>query len=275
MGLGFRLFVLLVSLVALISFGTLIFTKGFLLKRTVVNKTSECNVDFTIQSERHGEDGCWMHRRYRRAVLIVIDALKYDFMLFNSSLADHTAQYYENKLPVFHELLQRKPLNSRLFKFLADPPTTTLQRLKGLSTGSLPTFVDAGSNFASYEITEDNVIDQLQKLDKRITFMGDNTWMGLFPGRFYRSFPFPSFDVMDLHMVDNGILEHLLPELRRSDWDVLIAHFLGVDHCGHRFGPSHVEMSNKLQQMDSMIRLICQLIRCTHLIGFLILLLIL
>ncbi|XP_064608437.1 LOW QUALITY PROTEIN: GPI ethanolamine phosphate transferase 3-like [Liolophura sinensis] len=258
MGLGLRLFVLLLSLLALISLGTIIFTKGFLLKRTVVNKTSECSVDFTIQSERHGEEGCWMHRRYRKAVLIVIDALRYDFMLFNSSLADDTAQYFENKLPVLYELLQRKPLNSRLYKFVADPPTTTLQRLKGLTTGSLPTFVDAGSNFASYEITEDNVIDQLRKLNKRITFMGDDTWMGLFPGRFQRSFPFPSFDVMDLHTVDHGILEHLLPELRRSDWDVAIAHFLGVDHCGHRFGPSHIEMSKKLRQMDIMLRSIVE-----------------
>ena len=43
----------------------------------------------------------------------------------------------------------------------ADPPTTTMQRLKALTTGSLPTFVDAGSNFASSAIVEDNLIKQL------------------------------------------------------------------------------------------------------------------
>jgi GPI ethanolamine phosphate transferase 3 subunit O len=37
----------------------------------------------------------------------------------------------------------------------------TLQRLKGMTTGSLPTFIDMGSNFATPEINEDNVIDQI------------------------------------------------------------------------------------------------------------------
>ena len=49
--------------------------------------------------------------------------------------------------------------------------------------GSLPTFVDAGSNFASSEINEDNIIAQLQSRGKKIVFMGDDTWMGLFPSK--------------------------------------------------------------------------------------------
>jgi len=76
----------------------------------------------------------------------------------------------------------------------------------------------------------------------------------LFPGRFARSFPFPSFNVKDLDTVDNGVLEHLEQELLRPDWQLLIAHFLGVDHCGHTFGPKHPKMAEKLQQMDSMLR---------------------
>lgn len=39
--------------------------------------------------------------------------------------------------------------------------------------------------------------------------MGDDTWESLFPRRFHRSLPFPSFNVKDLHTVDNGILQHL------------------------------------------------------------------
>ena len=123
-----------------------------------------------------------------------------------------------------------------------------------MSTGSLPTFVDAGSNFASSNITEDNIISQLISLGKNITFMGDDTWGSLFPDSFHKSFPFPSFNVMDLHTVDNGVIEHLVPELKANDWDVLIGHFLGVDHCGHKFGPNHPEMAAKLTQMDSVLR---------------------
>jgi len=36
-----------------------------------------------------------------------------------------------------------------------------MQRLKGLTTGGLPTFVDIGKNFGSSAIEEDNIIDQL------------------------------------------------------------------------------------------------------------------
>lgn len=120
--------------------------------------------------------------------------------------------------------------------------------------GSLPTFVDAGKNFASSNITEDNIISQLKSLHKNITFMGDDTWESLFPGSFHKSLPFPSFNVMDLHTVDNGVIAHLVPELKSNDWDVLIGHFLGVDHCGHKFGPNHPEMASKLTQMDNVLR---------------------
>ena len=59
---------------------------------------------------------------------------------------------------------------------------------------------------------------------------------------------------MDLHTVDNGVIAHLIPELKTTDWDVLIAHFLGVDHCGHKYGPNHPEMASKLSQMDDVLR---------------------
>lgn len=39
-----------------------------------------------------------------------------------------------------------------------------------------------------------------------------------------------------------------------GEWDVLIAHFLGVDHCGHKHGPHHPEMAKKLSQMDQVIQ---------------------
>ncbi len=242
--------------------GTLLFTKGFLLKRLVVNENSTCHVNFT---DNLGEAGCWMHRRFNRSVVIIIDALRYDFASYNATLAKTESELpFQNKLKHIHELRSSKPLNSRLLKFVADPPTTTMQRLKGLTTGSLPTFVDAGANFHSSEILEDNWIDQFLKERKKVVFMGDDTWLSLFPNRFYRQYPFPSFNVQDLDTVDNGVLEHLTPELRKGDWDVLIAHFLGVDHCGHRYGPNHPEMARKLSQMDDMIRYHTQNISRNH-----------
>ena len=144
--------------------------------------------------------------------------------------------------------------HSLLFRFVADPPTTTMQRLKGLTTGSLPTFVDAGSNFAAAAIGEDNIVYQMVAADMNITFLGDSTWTDLFPDMFSKSFPYPSFNVMDLHTLDTAVKLQLQTELPANDWDVLIAHFLGVDHCGHTFGPEHPAMAAKLREMDAVVK---------------------
>jgi phosphatidylinositol glycan class O len=34
----------------------------------------------------------------------------------------------------------------------------------------------------------------------------------------------------------------------------MIAHFLGVDHAGHRYGPNHPEMESKLGQMSDILQ---------------------
>jgi predicted AlkP superfamily pyrophosphatase or phosphodiesterase len=49
-----------------------------------------------------------------------------------------------NLMVHMHRLLQRNYSQFRLFGFRADPPTTTSQRLKSITTGTLPTFVDIG-----------------------------------------------------------------------------------------------------------------------------------
>ena len=72
--------------------------------------------------------------------------------------------------------------------------------------------------------------------------------------RFKRSYPFPSFNVQDLHTVDKGVKKHLLPEIERGDFSLLIGHFLGVDHCGHRYAPDHPAMADKLTEMNDVIR---------------------
>jgi phosphatidylinositol glycan class O len=199
-----------------------------------------------------------MHACFKKAVIIIIDALRFDFVEFQSTTATGTTELpYQNKLRTIKHLLDTKPMNSRLYKFTADPPTTTMQRLKGLTTGSLPTFVDAGANFASAAIVEDNIIDQMVKTGKRVVFAGDDTWMGLFPSQFSRSFPYPSLNVKDLHTVDNGVIAHVGREMQSpeaDEWDVLIGHLLGVDHCGHTFGPYHPAMAQKLSQMDEFLQ---------------------
>lgn len=68
------------------------------------------------------------------------------------------------------ELLQADPSRALLYRFEADPPTTTMQRLKGLTTGSLPTFLDLRQNFHSPAVAEDSLIQQLRQQVRGLFF---------------------------------------------------------------------------------------------------------
>lgn len=49
-------------------------------------------------------------------------------------------------------------------------------------------------------------------------------------------------------------MQNLVPLLSRPDsWDVLIAHYLGVDHAGHTYGTNSKQMEEKLKQMDEQV----------------------
>uniref|UniRef100_A0AAY4B1M8 GPI ethanolamine phosphate transferase 3, catalytic subunit n=1 Tax=Denticeps clupeoides TaxID=299321 RepID=A0AAY4B1M8_9TELE len=240
---------LLLWVCAVFYVGIFLFVGGFLLVRLEVNRSSTCE-DVLLPDS--GGDFCWREPRFRRAVVLIVDALKADFAQYDPG--NMSPRPYENKLPVIEELVSSHPAHAGLFTFLADPPTTTMQRIKGFMTGSLPTFIDVGNNFASSAVLEDNLVHQLVQAGKHVVFMGDDTWENLFPKKFHRSLPFPSFNVKDLHTVDDGILQNIYPTLKGDDWDVLIAHFLGVDHCGHRYGPDHPAMAEKLTQMNGVIR---------------------
>lgn len=101
--------------------------------------------------------------------------------------------------------------------------------------------------------------------DKKIVFMGDDTWTSLYPGHFHEAYPYPSFIVRDLDTVDNGVIKYLLPTIKEevnnnTGWDVIIAHFLGVDHVGHTFGSNHPAMSKKMLQLDTELKKVMEAI---------------
>ncbi|KAK6457676.1 uncharacterized protein RJT20DRAFT_125489 [Scheffersomyces xylosifermentans] len=238
-------YVIVLVFLALVQFvGVGFFTKGFLLSRNVLPDVSECTDDES--------NTCMEEPRFEKAILLVIDALRFDFVI----PVEGSDEYYHNNFPIIHQLAQKD--NGVLLKFIADPPTTTLQRLKGLTTGSLPTIIDAGSNFDGDAIDEDNWLLQLHKNNKTIAFMGDDTWHALFNHYIEPelNFPYDSLNVWDFHTVDYGVIEHLFPLLHKENytrWDLLVGHFLGVDHVGHRYGPKHFTMKEKLNQMNDVI----------------------
>lgn len=248
---------------AIHTLGIYFFAKGFLLTRLILDHKSTCESPPVEVSHPYGPfpdiPGCWFPKEFDRAVIIVIDALRYDFTVpFLPTGEERGPRQFHNAFPVLYDTARTKPRNAFLLPFIADPPTTTLQRLKGLTTGSLPTFIDAGSNFAGTAIEEDNMLMQMRNLGKTIVHLGDDTWQSLFPGYFQDnlSHPYDSFNVWDLHTVDHGVTSHLLPLLQSgndTEWDFIFGHFLGVDHAGHRYGPDHAAMKDKLRQMNRVI----------------------
>ncbi|XP_062535293.1 GPI ethanolamine phosphate transferase 3-like [Armigeres subalbatus] len=256
----------------LLGAGIHLFSKGFLLTRMAQTDYNVCTLydDYRCENDKDYKGSCNGSEKVAsilrdvnqsasiclpqksKVILLVIDALRYDFGTFDADLK-HPLPYL-NKLPVLMELQNLYPDHTRKLKFVADPPTTTMQRLKGMTTGSLPTFIDIGSNFASPEINEDNVVDQWARNNKTAVFLGDSTWTELFPGRFKRKYDYPSFNIHDLDTVDRAVEKYLPREIAKKDWDVIVGHLLGVDHCGHRYGPLHDEMTRKLNEMDVLIR---------------------
>ncbi|PVU85164.1 hypothetical protein BB559_007172, partial [Furculomyces boomerangus] len=232
----------------------------------VKNEQRKDDSDKNDQIVNIGQRDCeWFPKNADSVIILLVDALRIDFATFDYTNSRHkqnkdgfssmnffggnTDSPYRNKLPIIENLLGTKPNQAELFRFRSDPPTTTLQRLKGLTTGQLPTFVDAGSNFGGSAIVEDNWISQLlnrashsnkgdtqtclnKKIQKpNIVFLGDDTWESLFPNFTTSSSykldentkleknngnnswvfarPFPSLNVWDLDTVDDGVLSRL------------------------------------------------------------------
>lgn len=184
----------LIWLCYLIVSSVLLFCKGFLLTRAVQPTNSTClsysDIPCTFEKSStlintnnvHNEQ-CSANEKIlsivtdfssasvvclpprAKVILLIVDALRYDFTLYDENVPNPLP--YQNKIPTIHDLLNKYSGQTRLYKFIADPPTTTMQRLKALTTGSLPTFIDAGSNFATSEINEDNLIDQVSLFEKQ------------------------------------------------------------------------------------------------------------
>lgn len=140
--------------------GVYLFTRGFLLTRMALSDISDC-----------AGKSCTLPETHQRLVLLVIDALRFDFVSPDPPLPN--SPYHHNILTLPRELTARDPTKSFLFHAFADPPTTTMQRIKGITTGSLPTFVEISSNFfGGTTIEEDSIINQLSRAGKKVSSFG-------------------------------------------------------------------------------------------------------
>ena len=160
----FKTLILPLWISSIFGFGLLMFTGGFLLTRVEVAKHSsefqprrqmsppggeqqQRNVS-AANSTEHFSTNYFHWQTYQRAIIIIIDGWRYDFV----HQTKETRNFYSNKMKFLQSMIKDSKENAKLFKFIADPPTTTMQRLKGLTTGKFWMFPDVPASLESIQI---------------------------------------------------------------------------------------------------------------------------
>ncbi|KAK1750710.1 GPI ethanolamine phosphate transferase 2 [Echria macrotheca] len=184
---------------------------------------------------------------FDRLVFMVIDALRSDFVYSPNSGFEYVQSLIRDGVAI--------PFTAH-----ATSPTVTMPRLKAITTGSIPSFLDVVLNLdegdeSSTLASQDTWLAQMKaKGTGKLVMYGDDTWLKLFPGTFDRADGTTSFFVSDFTEVDNNVTRHIADELRRDDWNTMVLHYLGLDHIGHKGGPRSTHMIPKQREMDGIVK---------------------
>ncbi|GKT73265.1 GPI ethanolamine phosphate transferase [Colletotrichum tofieldiae] len=184
---------------------------------------------------------------FDRLIFMVVDALRSDFVYVDGTGFTYTQELIRNgaALP---------------FTAYARSPTVTMPRIKAITTGSIPSFLDVILNLdeadtSSTLAAQDTWLAQMKaKQAGKLVMYGDDTWLKLFPGTFDRADGTSSFFVADFTEVDNNVTRHIDTELQSDDWSTLVLHYLGLDHIGHKSGPRSSHMVPKQHEMDDIVK---------------------
>ncbi|CCE65349.1 hypothetical protein TPHA_0K02180 [Tetrapisispora phaffii CBS 4417] len=257
------LYVILLSSIALLQVISIaFFTKGFSFCRSPIRHTAQYSPEYSEV------------KKFDKAVVLLVDALRFDFVVPINELDPIYNENYHNNIDIISELLNQndnstkneskkdrvQKSSSLLFKFLAEPPTTTFHRLKGITTGLLPSFLDGIMKLNDRVVEDDSIIKQLFLRNKTIYFSGDDTWSRMFePYLSPKSVPLESYNIWDLNTVDDGVFkffnEHLTSKnTSNREWDILIGHIVGIDHAATKYGPNHITVKQKQIQINEFIK---------------------
>ncbi|XP_018425316.1 PREDICTED: GPI ethanolamine phosphate transferase 2 isoform X2 [Nanorana parkeri] len=226
--------------------GLVLFLRGFFPVPVRSQSRRNSASDVPAEPSAAGLSSNWTqppHPLFKRVVILLIDGLRQDF-IFGIKGKEH--------MPYITQLIQKGTTHSFIAR--ASAPTVTMPRIKALMTGTIPGFIDIVMNLNTQELQEDNLIWQAKQAGKRIFFYGDDTWIKLFPKHFVEYDGTTSFFVSDFTEVDNNVTRHLDDVLKRNDWDMLVLHYLGLDHIGHLTGPHSHLIGPKLYEMDLVLK---------------------
>ncbi|CAG8073487.1 unnamed protein product [Penicillium olsonii] len=218
----------------LIPVGILIFSSGFFPYKPLIPGLATLEADDVAPAI------------FDKVIFMVVDALRSDFVYSNHSGFQFTQSLIRSGAAV-------------PFTAYASSPTVTMPRLKAITTGSVPSFLDVILNIAESDTSstlayQDTWLAQLKATGGRLVMYGDDTWLKLFPGMFDRADGTTSFFVSDFTEVDHNVTRHVSNELSQDDWSAFIMHYLGLDHIGHKAGPKSPFMVPKQQEMDGVVQ---------------------
>lgn len=178
---------------------------------------------------------------YDRLVFLVIDALRADMVYGDEVLKKNNGTSLSQFMP--YTRAKARSGEAQAYVAQASLPTVTLPRIKAMTTGRTPAFIDVLKNFNTAQLQEENIIERFHSAGYRLHFYGDDTWLKLFPKDFELSDGISGFFAKDTVQVDQNVTRHLHedldPRMRHEKsqlWDVLILHYLGLDHVGHLRG---------------------------------------
>ncbi|KAL8723417.1 MAG: hypothetical protein Q9225_000248 [Loekoesia sp. 1 TL-2023] len=221
---------LILAVNLLIPFALLLFASGFFPYKAFLPGYASFTADQAELAQ---------HAPFDKVIFMVVDALRRSGFEFTQRLIRHGSA-----IP---------------FTAHATAPTITMPRIKAITTGSIPSFLDVILNFAEYDKSsslenQDTWLAQLKaKPGGRLVLYGDDTWLKLFPKTFSRADGTSSFFVSDFAEVDYNVTRNVPAELENDDWSGMILHYLGLDHIGHKSGPNSPYMIPKQAEMDSVV----------------------
>ena len=147
---------------------------------------------------------------------MLFDALREDFVEFDSQSAQHTRIKPENpdfykgkKLSFFKDLHEAHPDRTVFLPMQSAVPTVTSVRIKSLLSGGLSTFFESTEEFVSTQVNEDNILYQAKNRvgghNQKVEFIGDDIWSAMYGQYFDKMTEFPSTDTRDLDTLDRNV----------------------------------------------------------------------
>nr|CCC53038.1 conserved hypothetical protein, fragment [Trypanosoma vivax Y486] len=260
-------------LMALFTTGSLTLISSLLSKTTTVTRVAD--------------EKCVGMRPVDQVIVLLVDALRPDFVLKNlsphylngekcSASGSKDVGSHRRTLTYIEDSLKNSSQSSHGFFFLADTPTITAQRIKAMTTGTTPAFLEVGTNLNTDEVAIDNVLLHLRR---RSILLGDDTWLNLYPAGnvsnatvWKHTHALSPYNVSDFDTNDAAVLEQLQPLLVSETMErspdtyakLIIGHLLAVDHVGHHHQADHPAMYRKLGDIDEALRNVSHWLRSRH-----------